>query len=56
MKSSKLPMQAAPVQRYIAGAPISSENGNGVEASFWGALLKGAATAIPAIVNAVSGD
>ncbi len=35
MKSSKLPIQAAPVQRYTTGAPISGENGNGVEASGW---------------------
>ncbi len=31
----KLPKQAAPVQRNITGAPMSSENGNGVEASGW---------------------
>ncbi len=31
MKSSKLPIQAPPVQRNITGATISSENG--VEAS-----------------------
>ncbi|MGL5064976.1 MAG: hypothetical protein ACRC62_33835 [Microcoleus sp.] len=33
MKSSKLPIQAAPVKRTIAGARISSQNG--VEASVW---------------------
>ncbi len=55
MKSSKLPIQAAPVQRHITGASISNENGNGVEASFWGALLKGAATLAPTIIDAISG-
>jgi hypothetical protein len=33
-KSSKLPIQAAPVVRTIAGAAISNEKGDGVEASF----------------------
>ncbi|MGL5064317.1 MAG: hypothetical protein ACRC62_30395 [Microcoleus sp.] len=33
MKSPKLPIQAEPVKRTIAGARISSQNG--VEASGW---------------------
>jgi hypothetical protein len=38
MKLSKLPIQSAPVERTIAGSPIS--NGDGVEASgFLGDLL-----------------
>jgi hypothetical protein len=39
MKSSKLPIQAAPVERNITGAAISNQNG--VDPSFdWGGLLK----------------
>ncbi|MEH1865822.1 MAG: hypothetical protein V7K69_12565 [Nostoc sp.] len=39
MKSSKLPIQAAPVERTIVGTPMSS--GNGVDPSFdWGGLVK----------------
>jgi hypothetical protein len=38
MKSSKLPIQSAPVVRTIAGAPMSS--GNGVEASGWLDIIK----------------
>lgn len=33
MKSSKRPIQSAPVVRTITGAPMSS--GNGIEASGW---------------------
>ncbi len=33
MKPSKLPIQAAPVERTITGAPMSTEGGNSVEAS-----------------------
>jgi len=38
MKLSKLPIQAAPVERTITGAPMSS--GNSVEASGWLDTLK----------------
>lgn len=49
MKSSKLPKQAAPVERTIAGAAISNEKGDGVEASFpWLAL----APLVSAAINA----
>jgi len=33
MKPSKLPIQAAPIERTITGAPMSSDNS--VEASGW---------------------
>ncbi len=37
-KSSKLPVQATPVERNVTGAAMSSENG--VDPSFdWGGLL-----------------
>ncbi len=38
MKSSKLPIQSAPVVRTIAGTPMS--RGNGVEASGWWDIVK----------------
>ncbi|MGL5059153.1 MAG: hypothetical protein ACRC62_04150 [Microcoleus sp.] len=44
MKSSKLPIQAAPVERTIAGARISSHNG--VEASGWFDILKKVGTGV----------
>ncbi|MBU7586459.1 MAG: hypothetical protein KAF91_26945 [Nostoc sp. TH1S01] len=56
MKSSRLPIQSAPVERTITGAAVS--NGNGVDPSFdWGGLLKTvgnvAATALPAVLGAI---
>ncbi len=50
----KLPIQSAPVQRDITGVTLSSENG--VDASFWGAILKGIATVAPHIINAIAGS
>ena len=38
MKSPKLPKQAAPVERTITGASLSTESG--VDPSFWGALAR----------------
>jgi hypothetical protein len=43
-KLSKLPIQAAPVERTITGAPVSSENG--VEASGWWDIIKGVGSGI----------
>ncbi len=53
MKSSKLPVQAAPIERTIVGAAMSS--GDGVDPSFdWGGLLGGIAkAAIPVIAGAI---
>ena len=46
MKSSKLPIQSAPVQRDITGTAISSEHG--VEASgFWDVAKKIGSVAAP---------
>ena len=54
MRPSKLPIQSAPVERHITGAAISNES-SGVDASFWGLVAKGLATAVPAIIDAVTG-
>ncbi|NEO78075.1 hypothetical protein [Moorena sp. SIO4G3] len=49
MKSSKLPIQAAPVERTVIGASMSSDNG--VDPSLWTAL---ASTLIPVAAEALS--
>jgi hypothetical protein len=52
MKSSKLPIQSAPVVRTATGVPVSS--GNGVEASGWMDILGGIAkVALPALGGAL---
>lgn len=53
MKRSKLPLQAAPVERTIAGTPMSNQSG--VDPSFnWGGLLKDVASAaLPAVLGAI---
>jgi len=48
MKSSKLPIQAAPVERTVTGASMSSDNG--VDPSLWGAL---ASTLLPVAAEAI---
>jgi hypothetical protein len=53
-KSSKRPIQSAPVVRTITGAPMSS--GNGVEASGWFDDIVGAVkTYGPAVAQAAPG-
>ena len=50
MKSSKLPIQAAPVERNITGAAISNQNG--VDPSFsWGSVWDAVKTYGPGIVK-----
>jgi hypothetical protein len=53
MKSSKLPIQAAPVERTITGARISSQNG--VEASGWLDILKSVGQAALPVVGKLLG-
>jgi hypothetical protein len=53
MKSSKLPIQAAPVERTITGTRISSQNG--VEASGWLDILKSVGQAALPVVNNLLG-
>ena len=50
MKSSKLPLQSAPVERTVTGATLSTQSG--VDPSFWGAL---ASTLLPIAGKAISG-
>lgn len=53
MKSSKLPIQAAPVERTIVGTPMSS--GNGVDPSFnLGGLFKTIASVAGPILGSLS--
>lgn len=47
-KSSKLPIQAAPVERTVTGASMSGDKG--VDPSFWGAL---ASTLLPVAAKAI---
>jgi hypothetical protein len=50
MKSSKFPIQAAPVERTITGAHVSSQNG--VEASGWLDIVKTVGqAALPVVSN-----
>lgn len=50
MNSSKLPIQAAPVERTITGTRISNQNG--VEASGWLDILKTVGqAALPVVSN-----
>jgi hypothetical protein len=50
MKTSKLPIQSAPVERTITGAAISNQNG--VEASGWLDIFKTVAqAALPVVGN-----
>ncbi|MGF1937837.1 MAG: hypothetical protein RM347_026205 [Nostoc sp. ChiQUE02] len=53
MKSSKLPIQAAPVERTISGGRISSQNG--VEASGWLDILKTVGQAALPVVGQLLG-
>lgn len=49
MKSAKLPIQAAPVERTVNGATMSSQDG--VNPSFWGAL---ASTLLPIAAKGIA--
>ena len=53
MKRSKLPIQAAPVERTIAGTPMSS--GNGVEASGWLDVVKDVAGVVGTVAPPILG-
>ncbi|NEN88983.1 MAG: hypothetical protein F6K48_08680 [Okeania sp. SIO3H1] len=50
MKSSKLPIQAVPVERTVTGVPMSNQNG--VDPSFDWAKL--ATELVPAITSVIS--
>lgn len=53
MKSSKLPVQAAPVERTVTGTPMSSENG--VDPSFgFGDIWNAVKTYGPGIAKGVA--
>lgn len=53
MKSAKLPIQAAPVERTITGAAMSSQDG--VDPSFgWGDIWSGIKKYGPGIVKGVA--
>lgn len=51
MKSSKRPIQSAPVTRNVTGAPIS--NGNGVEASGWWDIVKAVGSGLGTVGDAI---
>ncbi|MEM9216453.1 MAG: hypothetical protein AAGD25_19165 [Cyanobacteria bacterium P01_F01_bin.150] len=54
MKSSKLPVQSAPVDRYITGAAMAGENG--VDASGFLDILKSVGSAVaPVALDAIKG-
>jgi hypothetical protein len=54
MKSSQLPIQSAPVQRHISGAPVSGDQG--VEASGWLDTLGSVAKTVAPIAAPVLGS
>jgi hypothetical protein len=55
MKSSKMPIQAAPVERNITGATTIS-NQNGVEASGWLDIVKTIGKAALPVVSQLLGS